>query len=177
MATLELINNTVVGAGGASSITFGSIPGPYQPLMIVASARSARTSARYDGSTFRFNAESSGNKQSGIVIVNVGNGALSTAAADANRVSYLFDMPAADAEADTFGTAVCYVPNYAWGEYKTVISTATATNHEFDTNDYENTIAAGAWADTSAVTSIYIAAGVTGFVEHSTFTLYGINSA
>ena len=177
MATLEVITNTVVGAGGASSITFSTIPQTYQHLMVISSARSQRTSARWDGSNMRFNGESSGNNQSNVTLFNVGAAPTGTGETDGNRVSYLFDSPAADALADQFGASVVYFPNYRWGEFKKVIGWSASSNSSGSASDYGNTLATGSWRSTSAVTSIYIAAGVTGFVEHSTFTLYGINSA
>ena len=67
MATVELIENTVVGSGGAASVTFSSL-GSYQHLMIVASGRSARDSYQ-DGSNMRFNGETSGNNQSAVTLV------------------------------------------------------------------------------------------------------------
>ena len=175
MATVELIANTVVGAGGAASVTFSSL-GSYQHLMIVASGRSARDSYQ-DGSNMRFNGETSGNNQSAVTLVQNGNAAAGTSETNDNRVSYLFDCPAAQALADQFGTSVVYFPNNPRGEFKSVIGWNANSNTSFDTNDYSNDFCVGSWRSTSAVTSILIQNGVGNFVEHSTFTLYGINSA
>ena len=176
MATLELITNTVVGSGGASSVTFSSIPDTYQHLMIVAAGRAAR-SGYNDGSNMRFNGETSGNNQSAVTLVQNGNAPEGTSETNDNRVSYLFDCPAAQALADQFGTSVVYFPNYRWGEFKSVIGWNANSNTSFDTNDYSNDFCVGSWRSTSAVTSILIQNGVGNFDEHSTFTLYGINSA
>ena len=175
MATVELIANTVVGSGGAASVTFSSL-GSYPHLMIVASGRSARDSYQV-GSNMRFNGETSGNNQSAVTLVQNGNAAAGTSETNDNRVSYLFDCPAAQALADQFGTSVVYFPNYRWGEFKSVIGWNANSNTSFDTNDYSNDFCVGSWRSTSAVTSILIQNGVGNFVEHSTFTLYGINSA
>ena len=176
MATVELITNTVVGSGGAASVTFSSL-GAYQHLMILASARSARTGARQDGSNMRFNAETSGNNQSAVTLIQNGAAAAATSETNDNRVSYLFDSPAQDSIDDQFGANIVYFPNYRWGEFKSVIGWNAGSNDNFDTSDYANFICVGSWRSTSAVTSISIHAGVTGYVEHSTFTLYGINPA
>ena len=176
MATLELITNTVVGSGGASSVTFSSIPDTYQHLMIVASGRSAR-SAYNDGSNMRFNGETSGNNQSAVTLVQNGNAAAGTSETNDNRVSYLFDCPGANALADQFGANIVYLPNYRWGEFKNVIGWNSNSHTTFDTTDYANDVCVGSWRSTAAVTSILIQNGVGNFLEHSTFTLYGINSA
>ena len=175
MATVELIANTVVGSGGAASVTFSSL-GSYQHLMIIASGRSARDSYQ-DGSNMRFNGETSGNNQSAVTLVQNGNAAAGTSETNDNRVSYLFDCPAAQALADQFGTSVVYFPNYRWGEFKNVIGWNSNSHTTFDTNDYANDVCVGSWRSTAAVTSILIQNGVGNFDEHSTFTLYGINSA
>tara|TARA_R110002020_G_scaffold57246_1_gene157728 strand:- start:28 stop:558 length:531 start_codon:yes stop_codon:yes gene_type:complete len=176
MATVELITNTVVGSGGASSVTFSSIPQTYQHLMIVASGRSAR-SVYQDGSNMLFNGETSGNNQSAVTMVNNGNAPLGTSETNDNRVSYLFDCPAASALADQFGTNLAYFPNYRWGEFKNAIGWNANPGYSGDTNDYSNDFCVGSWRSTSAVTSILIQNGVGNFLEHSTFTLYGINAA
>lgn len=181
MAALELVEQIVVDGSSPSSVTFSSL-GAYQHLMIVSSARSLR-SAEYDGSDMRFNGETSGNNQSGFTLIHyavdspTGGIVAGTSEASANRVSYLFDSGAADAPANYFGYNIVYFPNYRWGEYKKVIGRASVPNDELDATSYEQTIATGSWRSTSAVTSIQIAAGVTGWAEHSVFTLYGINSA
>jgi len=176
MATLEIITNTVVGSGGASSVTFSSIPQTYQHLMVISSARSARSNF-WDGSNLKFNAEASGNNQSSVTLVANGNAAAGTSETNDNRVSYCFDSPAANSMADSFGANICYFPNYRWGEYKTVLAWNSSQNDNRDTNDYASLINVGSWKSTAAVTSLLIQNGVGNYVEHSTFTLYGINSA
>lgn len=183
MAALELITNTVVGSGGTTSITFSSIPQTYQHLMIVSSGRSQRSGSEVDGSNLRFNGETSGGNQSGYALVHYAvdspSGGLiaGTSEQNDNRVSYLFDFAAAAAPTYYFGYALTYFPNYRWGEYKKVIGYCSAPNDENDAWSFSQRIATGSWRSTSALTSIRIDAGVTGWDEHSVFTLYGINSA
>ncbi len=185
MATLEVITNTVVGSGGTTSVTFSSIPQTYQHLMFIASAHSQRN-ASYDGSNTRMNSETSGNNQSQFTLVhsavdNPTSGTFgATSETNDNRVSYLFDMPASASSSpgpDYFGYSVVYFLNYRWGEYKKVIGRSNAPVDELDAWSYEQTLVTGSWRSTSALTSIRIDPGVTGWAEHSTFTLYGINSA
>ena len=182
MAALELIEQIVVDGSSPSSVTFSSL-GAYQHLMVITSARSLRSGNEVDGSDMRFNGETSGSNQSGYALIHgavdspTGGVIAGTSEQNDNRVSYLFDMPAAAAPANYFGYSIVYFPNYRWGEYKKVIGRCSAPNDELDANSYSQRIATGSWRSTSAVTSIQIAAGVTGWAEHSTFTLYGINSA
>jgi len=182
MAALELIEQIVVDGSSPSSVTFSSL-GAYQHLMIVSSARSLRSGNEYDGSNTRFNGETSGNNQSHYALIQAavdsptGGNILGASGASENRVAYLFDSAAAGAPANYFGYNIVYFPNYRWGEYKKVIGRSSVPNDELDAWSYQQTVATGSWRSTSAVTSIQIAAGVTGWAEHSTFTLYGINSA
>ena len=55
MATMTALSTVTVGAGGAATISFSSIPQTYTDLKIVFSGRSARTASAYDSLFVKFN--------------------------------------------------------------------------------------------------------------------------
>ena len=64
--TYTLISTVTVGAGGAASIDFNSIPGTYTDLLLVVSVRSTRPAATNDGLFMSINGSGSSTTGSGI---------------------------------------------------------------------------------------------------------------
>jgi len=156
--SISKLAEVTVGAGGASSIDFTSIPGTYTDLMVVMSIRNNNTSAFTD---IRFN----GSTGSGIFIY--GNGASATSL----NVSANYVVATSAYTANTFGNATVYIPNYA----------STTTNKSFSidavsennsTTAYQS-LTAGIWSNTAAINQITLGAA-NGVAQYSSATLYGV---
>jgi len=163
LATVE------VGAGGAASIDFTSIPGTYTDLMVVYSLR-ATSGGPYNLLT-RLNGDTSA---SNYMIQLYGNGA--TAASSKNNTGETTlqsgVVNGAGDTASTFSNGQTYIPNYTGSALKTVSVDAVTENN--GTTAYPS-LFAGKTGVTAAVTSISLTAG-SNFAQYSTATLYGIKS-
>lgn len=165
--TFELIASSTVGAGGAASIDFTSIPNTYTDLNLVFSLRSSALASSeniyvtFNGSTSSFSARwmygdgsTIGNSTSGRII---GFGT------------------AANNTANTFGTTSLYIPNYAGSNNKSYSADTVTENNA--TLAYTGLIA-GLWSNTAAISSISIVPQTAPlFVQYSTAYLYGVKNA
>jgi hypothetical protein len=166
--TYTLIASSTVGSGGASSITFSSIPSTYTDLIVKVSGRNSATSSQLlitvNGST----ADYSGKR----LFNNVGTSAASTNTNTANL------NPSGGVgsgfTANTFGNTEIYIPNYTSANFKSFSIDGTPENNAVE--NY-NTIVAGLWSNTAAITSIGLVASGGNFVQYSTATLYGIKNS
>ena len=173
--TMTLIGSPiVVGSGGASSVTFSSIPATYTDLIVKFSGRSAN-SATQDYVSLQFNGSSGGTAYSDKRLEGTGSSAISEQDTATDRIYLAWVLPAANATANTFGNVELYIPNYAGSTYKSVSIDGVPENNT--TAITYTTLAAGLWANTSAITSLTLASGNANFVQYSTFYLYGISSS
>ena len=167
--TYTLISSVTVGAGGASSIDFTSIPSTYTDLVVKVSTRAA-VSATFVYGGIRFNSDT--NTYDTRTLFGSGSSAFSTSAS--TNFGYALESSAANATANTFGNAEIYIPNYAGSTKK---SYSTDQVSETNATATEMALGAGLWSQTGAITSItlYPGSGST-FVQYSTAYLYGIKS-
>lgn len=156
---MQLISNATVGAGGAATITFSSIPGTYTDLVLIISARATSTTSDI---TINFNGSSS--SFSGRYLQGSGGGTSSTTSTTfIGRASISTDT------ASTFGNIQVLIPNYAGSTNKSfAVETVTENNN---TTAYQQ-IVSGLWSNTAAITSITL--NLANFAENSTAYLYGI---
>ena len=159
--SMELIETIEVGAGGASSIEFTSIPQDGVDLLCVVSARNSWSAAdrtaviAINGST----ADKSGIKLQG-------NGSSVSSGSNVN-----FTVQAATTTANTFTSVQLYFSNYTSSSNKSfAIEQATENN----ATAVEHLIQANLWSQTSAITSLGFSFGDGNFVEYSTASLYKI---
>lgn len=164
--TYQVIASVTVGSGGASAITFNSIPGTYTDLLVTCSGR-ASGSFGSGTLTLKFNGSSSNYSMR---MLN-GNGSAASSATDTSLYGIL---PAANIAANTFGSAQFYILNYASSNNKSV---STETVLEQNATDGIMYNFAGLWSDTSAITSIELSSNAGNFVQYSTAVLYGIKKS
>jgi hypothetical protein len=163
---LQPLQTVTVGSGGASSITFSSIPQGYTDLVIKISVRDSG-SGPYQLSG-RFNGDSGINYSNTLLQAN-GNSASSGNSANGNAV--LFGLSGGSSEtSNVFAINEIYIPNYTGSNYKSFVSDAVTENNGSVSYQY---LTAGLWRSTSAITSI-TALATNSFVQYSTFALYGI---
>lgn len=171
----DLISSTTVGAGGAASISFTSIPGTHTDLVLYLSGRSTGTSGNAQGFCYlSFNGSTSSFGSQRLLQ----DGSSSAADAGGRFAAYI---PNSTATSNTFGTMVLYIPSYAVGINKSYSIDQGMENNS--SANYLQGISAGLWSNTSAITSITIGGVLdsngasANFAENSTATLYGISKS
>jgi hypothetical protein len=166
--TFKKIASVTVGAGGAASMAFTSIPAIYTDLVIKVSARSTGGAA-FSGLVIAFNGSSADYTLRWLG--DAGGGAVSYTQA-AFGYNHLFYIPASTATANTFGNGEIYIPNYTSANFKSV--SADGANENNTSAIYQG-ISAGLWSQTAAITSLTLSSGT--FTQYSTATLYGISKS
>lgn len=170
--TFVKIASVTVGAGGAASMTFSSIPSTYTDLCLKISARSLYSGVD-NNFTIQFNS-SGGTAYSQRVLYGTGSaaGSFSRTAQPYVDPGYLNGNTSTS---NTFGNAEIYIPNYAGSNNKSLSSDSVTENNA---TAADMALGAGLWANTAAITSITIADyNSNNFVQYSTATLYGIKNS
>ena len=178
MAGLEVIGHETVGASGATSISFTSIPSTYKHLYVMSSARSARSGVRYNGSSLTLN-DDTGSNYCYSALIGTGGSPLATEDLGRPNFNYAFDATGANAVANAFSAGTLWILDYAaTDKFTGMIGGVSVVTENLSTNDYEESLVTGHWRSTAAVNKITIADGTSdGFVQYSEFTLYGLNGA
>ena len=166
----ESIQTVTVGSGGASSISFTSIPSTYSHLQIRAITRTTAT-GDVTGAFHRLNFNSdTGNNYTFHVMK--GDGSTATAAAItpfgnalAERTSTAFQS------SGVFGALIWDILDYAnTNKYKTLRALAG-----FDNNGSgQIALNSSSWMNTATVTQIDITPAANNWAQYSSFALYGI---
>ena len=170
------ISTISVGAGGASSISFTSIPSTYKHLQVRLIARNNDTSIYGSGLKATFNSDTGANYSYHIMRGDGGGGTVG-AYSGASQTSMLLSYDsAADGEmANMFGAGVIEIFDYQnTNKNKTVRSFIGRDNNG---NGGQGGISfnSGLWMSTSNITTINIIPnGGTAFMQYSHFALYGI---
>jgi hypothetical protein len=165
--TFELIASSTVGAGGAASIDFTSIPSTYTDLVLELSLRfndsNSNLQLQYNGATTSFSRRQ---------LTGNGTSATSASASDA----YIGAIGNSTYTANTFGSSTIYIPNYAGSANKSASADNVTENNS--TGAVSN-IVAHLWSNTAAITSIKLSdlSGISTFVQYSTAYLYGVKNA
>jgi hypothetical protein len=164
MATCVKIQTVTVGSGGASSISFSSIPQTYTDLKIVYSLRCTTANVN---SNISFNGSTSNVSWKQLY----GNGA--SVGSNSGTTVYLGPVMSASTDtANTFGSSEIYIPNYISANNKSFSIDGVTENNS--ATAYQ-TMWAGLWSNTAAITSVSVAPSDGGnFAQYSTATLYGI---
>jgi hypothetical protein len=161
------IATTTVGAGGASSISFSSIPSIYKHLQIRGISKPS-TSGDYDWS-IQFNSDT-GTNYSKHQVFGDGTSAVATGTASQNQI------PGAFNQYTDFGGFIVDILDYQnTSKNKTV---RTLTGIDRNGNGLIG-LRSGYWNSASAISSIQIipTSGSTGIAQYSSFALYGIQGA
>jgi len=169
--TMTLIASNTVGSGGASSVTFSSIPSTFTDLLVKISTRAAG-SGTATNQQLNFNGDFGGNYTS-VFAEGTGSSAVSY-----KNTGYSFhfigNIPAAGATSSTFGNCEIYIPNYTSSNQKSISSDSVTENNGSAANQ---DLSAGLWTGTSAITSLTLTCGSGNYVQYSSFYLYGIKNS
>ena len=158
MTTYEVIQHQEVGAGGAASITFSSIPQTYTDLVILHSLQNA---GAYDIIKLSFNGSAANSSSRNLR----GTGSATASSTDAYAVGgWSYN-----------GNGSITIPNYTSSNYK---SFSVDTVSEVNATETRLGIVAGLWSQTAAITSISLALNSgANFTQYSSATLIGIKQA
>ena len=177
--TFTLIASSTVGAGGASSIDFTSIPSTYTDLCVKLSLRNDYPATYNTVVCYQFNNSTSG--YSAKTLVGTGSAAasysLTTLTVGGVVYGRLGDggMPTPTQTSNTFLNGEMYIPNYTGSANKSFSYDYVPENN--GTNVYNDELIAGLWSNTAAITSIKFAPYNGSFVQYSTAYLYGISKS
>jgi hypothetical protein len=171
-ANYVLLEKITVGAAGASSVTFSSIPQTgYTDLVLKISSRcTASTTDQLVNLTF--NGSTSG--YSTRELLGNGSGGVASLSWSSAAQIYLFQHTGATATSNTFGTIEAYIPNYTSSNYKSVSCDGAAENNASANDNRVDSLSASLWANTAAITSIALTSQSGNFTQYSTFYLYGV---
>ena len=161
--TFELIASSTVGAGGAASIDFTSIPSTYTDLCLKLSLRHSGAGSNdvyvsFNSSTANF---------TGRYLEGTGSGVASSTLAR-------FIGTVMAQTASTFTNGEVYIPNYAGSTNKSFASDFVAENNATLAYSY---FTAGLWSNTAAINAIGITPSSGNWVQYSTAYLYGVKNA
>jgi hypothetical protein len=170
-ANYVLLEKITVGAAGASSVTFSSIPQTgYTDLIIKTSARGTQAAASH-ALTLRFNGSTT--SYSGRELVGDGSAVSSGTRGVFGSAMYIGNIDGNSATSSTFSNTEICIPNYTSSNFKSVSVDGVSENNA--TEAY-TTFLAGLWSDTAAITSIDLVpfASHGTLMPNSTFYLYGV---
>ena len=176
----DSIATTTVGSGGASTITFSSIPSTYKHLQIRYLAKTNRATYGVDDAFITLNSDVTGanyyshwmygNGSSALATYGVGNGG------GGQGIFWGFAFSTTQISPTGFAGGVIDVLDYAnTNKNKTLRCLAGFDANGGTAGGYGGTVifASGAWFSTSATTNITIKSNGS-FQEYSQFALYGV---
>jgi len=167
--TFELIASSTVGAGGAASINFSSIPSTFTDLCFKISVRITRSGYVGDILNISFNGTSTNESSRRLE----GNG--SSASSASNSLLLAYQGSTTDATANTFGNGELYIPNYAGSTNKSASNDGVSENN--GTTSYDG-FAANLWSNTAAINQVTFTPDAgSDFVQYSSIYLYGVKNA
>jgi hypothetical protein len=167
MPTYTQIGSTVsVGALGAASIDFTSIPTTYTDLVLKVSSRLTAAvdfgslSIAFNGSTSSFTSR-----------ILQGDGSSAVSAALSN---FAGGVGGTLLTASTFNNVEIYIPNYAGSTNKSFSSDSVVENNATAARD---TLIAGLWSNTAAINQVTLTSASGNFAQYTTAYLYGVSNA
>jgi hypothetical protein len=166
----QSISTVTVGAGGAASITFSSIPATYQHLQIRLLARSLDSAGTVNLTT-QLNGDTGSNYSWHRVF---GNGTSTGAGGSATQTNAIIgQISGATAASSIFGVASIDLLDYKeTTKYKTIRSLVGFDDNNGGAGAVVQ-LFSGLWQSSSATTSIALSSG-TGFAQYTHAALYGI---
>jgi hypothetical protein len=168
----ESIQTVTVGSGGASSISFTSIPSTFQHLQVRVLAQQTRATFGRGGYTLRFNSDTGSN----YATHEVGGDGSSPIVSAASSSTSIFLGYLGTTTAGYFGGTVIDVLDYANTNKNKTVRSLGGIDHNGLISSFGGIVGlnSGLWMNTSAINSITINPDFSPFTQHSSFALYGI---
>lgn len=163
----ELIETIEVGAGGVETAQFSNIPQDATDLLVLASTRVSSTQTQL---RLRFNSSATGY---GYQYLRGSGSAVLSNVSSGQSLSLVSFNGTSTITANTFTNVAITIPNYTSSNAKSFSVDAVSENNA--TEAYQ-TINAGSWSGTSAITSIefFYIFGSNEIAQYSTISLYKI---
>jgi hypothetical protein len=163
----DSIATTTVGAGGAASVTFSSIPSTYTHLQVRLFGRGSGSNTQ-SFVKLEFNGDTTGSNYYSHYIQADGS---SVVAGPNASISAHYDIAGANATASVFGAMIFDVLDYA----NTSKNKTSRVLGGVDNNGSGRmNLTSGLWLNTSAINSLTITPGSGSFVQYTSAALYGI---
>jgi hypothetical protein len=169
--TFQLIASSTVGAGGAASIDFSSIPSTYTDLCLKISAR---VDASGGASSFNINVAINGvstNRSWRLLEAYDGTNVWS----NNNTTARLAVVGGSTTTASTFNNAEIYIPNHAGSNNKSISSDFVSEQNSSTVNSLG--FYAGLWSQTTAINQLTLTSTSGNFVQYTTAYLYGVKNS
>lgn len=166
-SAFTLISTATVGSGGATSMSFSSIPGTYTDLLLKISALNT-TGLSNNGVTF--NGTSSGYKLRALR----GTGSALGTFTESTWGGGAYFPAGYNPNGSIPSSGDLYIFNYTSSNYK-VMNLDFA--HENNGNPGYSFLSTGYWENTSAITSITVSTDTWSFSQYTTASLYGIKKS
>lgn len=167
----ESIATVSVGSGGASSITFSSIPQTFTHLQLRYISKDARNNSDNSPVDLRFNGSSATAYNKHFMEA---NGTTTSASSELNQTFIRLEGAGNLAPTQAFGIGVTEILDYAsTSKTKTILQVAGIEKGGAGFSR----INTGQWFSTNAINSITLTPLVPNFSQYSHFALYGIKEA
>jgi len=173
---MTLIASSTVGSGGASTITFSSIPATYTDLVVKLSGRNSGTGGTYNSVFLSINGTPSGTLHSFKTIYTIGTTVGSNGASGTSSI-VVGVTPLSDSTTNTFSNTEIYFPNYTTSNNKSLSSDSVMENNTSTNGAIFNNLTAGLWASSSVISSLVLTSDSSSFLQFSTAYLYGIKNS
>jgi hypothetical protein len=172
-----LIATSTTTSGGASNVTFSSIPQTYDHLQLFWNVRTGNSST-LDFVYVRFNGDSTANYNFDYLEGSGGTSSLNPAISvkSGNTNAWLTRVAGNTSTANIFGVGYGIIADYSKTNRKKSLHTYGGYDDSgLGTPSGNTRIENSTWFSTSAITSItLIPDSATSFLQHTDFTLYGI---
>lgn len=169
--TYTLIASSTVGAGGAASFDFTSIPSTYTDILVKYSCRLATSTGNGD-MLLKFNGNATANMTDKQL---QGTGSSATSFSDGTLAAqYIGPATPFSYTANTFSNGEIYVPNYAGAANKSVSGDGVNENNASTAWAFFSAVL---WSSTAAINQITIYPATGTLAQYSTAYLYGVKNA
>ena len=176
MAVFTIIDHEEL-SGTTATYDVTSIPASYDHLYLTVSARSDNVSYR-DAIYCKVNNDSGSNYTRTNLFAGDSTSPSSYGAAGATIFGDFMDCVAASALADTFNAGTLWIPNYAnTANFKQLLARSGSPNNDNTNYRWGLQCVAGLWSSTAAIDQLTLSLQNGDFVQHSSFTLYGVTGA
>lgn len=164
---MKLIATATVGAGGAATINFSSIPSIYTDLTLILCARGTDATAYI---AVRFNNSVTSDYYRRAALGTGSSASPSAANADTQWTLGMLQSRS-DNTANTFGNSEIYIPNYAGNLTKTGLGVGMSENNAAAAFQL---LSAGYRDNTASINQITLTPSAGSFAQYSTASIYGI---
>ena len=170
------IGSTTVGAGGAASIVFSSIPQTFTHLQIRAFARASFNNGGFNDSLYLYFNSSASNY--GMRHALFGNGATATSVNSAATGYLPLNNVIADGGtvANVFGSVIVHILDYQNTNKNKTVRAIGGVDNNGTSNFGGVSLCSGTWLNTSAITQIDILTDAV-FSQFTRIDLYGITTS